>query len=417
MRKTQIYFALLIIFSGCSNSRAVTSPSLDFGTLTCESSSQFPGYIPWGFYDLEIARDGSYADVVPNRSANGTSNMWGNHLNVVKLLEIDPCTDCLQLSNIHLLPNGDVSIDISLRHPYTDPRWTGFDVRGIIMFPATQYIPDNNIREQMGLAPCESWKLRVANHDYGDAQLMNPDGWTNAWSSEEGPGPWDYNWYNRFAPDTQMPIFRYYPGKFASGDNLSTFSAYKRFHSTDVRHMFEVGHTVMQTYIIRPPASGPIFASYAVYAHWFPATNVPVIDPATDFPPEANSPLPYEFYITQDAPLDPDAPGEVNIERVHWHIKTWSIGSDLWVNTVTDLGFFGTSGQGISQHPSGEPDDYQVDADYTHAYVIYSGGTAGSWSMFCNLGVYNPKDSNPGVPIGCETYLAHFEYAALDGEW
>jgi len=150
---------------------------------------------------------------------------------------------------------------------------------------------------------------------------MNPDGWTNAWSSEEGTWCWNYNWYQEFKPD-DLPIFQYYPGKIASGENLSTLSAFKRYHSTEDRHMFEVGKTVTQTFIIRPPESGPILASYAIYAHWFPADVIPVVDPATDFPPEANSPLPYEFYVIQDELIDPDAPDMVNSERVRWRIKT-----------------------------------------------------------------------------------------------
>ena len=72
--------------------------------------------------------------------------------------------------------------------------------------------------------------------------------------------------------------------------------------------MFEAGATVSRTFIIRPPDQRADQASYSVYAHWWPATNIPVVDPETDFPPEANSALPYEFYITQDAPLIPTIP-------------------------------------------------------------------------------------------------------------
>jgi hypothetical protein len=339
-------------------------------------------------------------------------------MNVVKLLEVSPCTNCLNIGNIHLLPNGDVSVDISLRHPYMDARYTGFDVRGIIMFPASQYIPDNDIRQKMGFPPWDIWLVRIANHEYGDAELMNPDGWTNAWASEEGSGSFDYHWYQGYAPDKDLPIFQYFPGKFSSGENLSTLSAYKRYHSTEVRHMFEVGHAVTGTYVIRPPATGPIMASYAVYAHWYPADNVPVIDPAVDFPPEANSPLPYEFYITQDSPLDYDAPCEVNLEKIHWHIKTWSIGSEYWAGSTRDFGWEGGTGGILKPHPCGEPDDYiGTVVDYIGGYSFIPDAYPGTWPWLFSLGVKNPKDTYPNAYVGFELYLVQLEYAPLDGVW
>jgi len=406
---------ILITVFGCQGIDAVTTPVTEPPIQTISTESEWGSYIPWGHYNLEIARDGSYAEVVPIREAN--MEMWGYHLNVLKLLETSPCTNCVTLSNVHVLPNGDVAVDISLRHPYYDRRYTGFDVRGIIMFPATQCYPDDDIRALMGLDPyLNGWKFKIANHEYGDAELMNPDGWTEAWSSEEGPSAWDYNWYQDFIPE-DLPIFRYYEGKIASGENLSTMSAYIRYHSTDTRHMFEVGKTVTRTYIIRPPESGPIQASYAIYAHWFPADTVPVVDPAIDFPPEANSPLPYEFYVTQDAPIDPDAPLSVIDELVHWHIKTWSIGHELWSTTVSDMGFSGNSGHDPVPHPSGDPDDYMVVAGYFNAYPLIEGGLPGTWPMLCKLSIYNPNDIVPGNAIARETCIVYFDYAAADGEW
>jgi len=409
---------LFIVFSGCSSPEPISAPIPDLDGPLARDSADLTGYYPWGFWDFQIARDGSSYEVVPNRSAN--SEMWGYHMNVVKFLEVSPCDTCLKIGDIELLPNGDVSVDITLRHPFMDRKYTGFDVRGIVMFPASQYYPDDNIRELIGLNPYDNgWKLRIANHDYGDAELVNADGWTVAWSSEEGPGWWDHSWYDRYAPDTEMPIFRYYPGIFSSGENLSTLSAFKRFHSTDVRHMFEVGQSVTETYIIRPPAQGLIKASYAVYAHWFPPTNVPVIDPATDFPPEANSPLPYEFYVTQDAPLDPDNLNEQEVsQHVHWHIKTWSIDNTNWKASSTDLTYSGgvTGGMPIP-HESGETDDYYVIGFYLGLYPLIPDAMPGTWPILCNLGVFNPNDQYQNSYIGQDTYIAKFEYSEIDGEW
>jgi hypothetical protein len=210
----------------------------------------------------------------------------------------------------------------------------------------------------------------------------------------------------------------YYPGKFASGENLSTLSAFKRYYSTEVRHMFEVGHAVTRTYIIRPPATGPIMASYAVYAHWYPAVNIPVINPAVDFPPEANSPLPYEFYITQDSPLDFDNPDETaEKEKVHWHIKTWDIEYKYWTGSGLDFAGEGTGG-GMSPHPSGEPDDYMPDnLSYFNCYPALPDAFPGTLPMILIFRVRNPKDFVPNISVGEEIYIAQLEYAAIDGVW
>jgi len=192
--EVRIYFVLLALvitlIIGCQGVEPVTAPVTEQNVSASAVNYDWGGYYPWGHYNLEIARDGSYSEVTPIRTAD---EMWGYHMNVVKLLEVSPCTNCVTLSNIHTLTNGDVSVDNSIKYPFYDKRYTGFDVRGIIMFPASQYFPDDNIRALMGFDPWPGpWRLRIANHEYGDAELMNPDGWTVAWSSEESPGPWNY---------------------------------------------------------------------------------------------------------------------------------------------------------------------------------------------------------------------------------
>jgi len=119
MKTLKILLTLLIItLIGCQSNEPISAPVTGTPNLSQSYSSDIGGYYPWGFWDFEIARDGSYAEVVPNRGALGTHYMWGYHMNVVKFLEVSPCTDCLKLENIHMLGNGDVSVDISLRHPF-----------------------------------------------------------------------------------------------------------------------------------------------------------------------------------------------------------------------------------------------------------------------------------------------------------
>jgi len=412
---------IAVLITGCNTSVA---PDL---TIEPNQSPQFKqfesntGFYPWGYWDFKIESDGSSAEVIPNRAAN---LYWGYHMNVVKLLEQDPCTNCLSLSNIHALPNGDVSVDISLRHPFSDRRYTGFDVRGIIIFPGSQYYPDEEMRKILGLEPVNTpWKLRIANHEYGDAELMNPDGWTSAWTPVEGPGSWDYWWYTQDFPQ-EMPIFQYFPGKFSSGENLSNLNAFKRFHSTEVRHMFEANSVVTRTYVIRPPETGPILASYAVYAHWHPAINIPVLNPATDFPPEANSPLPYEFRVYQDSKLDIDLytdPKEP--EKIHWIIKMWDVDKKYWESTVSDLPLTTNSGTVPKPHPSGLPDEYVVYAAYNSWYggmpdPVPGDNSLGPFPWLCKFFV-RYQDPNPpwsSFTMAMDVYIAQIEYEESDGE-
>jgi len=408
-----ILLTTIILLAGCHASEQLTQPSSTLDNGTQQLTSDIGGYIPWGFYEFEIARDGSQAVVVPNRTAN---EMYGYHMNVVKLLEVDPCENCLSLDNLELLPNGDVSVDISIRHPYMDRRYTGFDVRGIIMLPGTQYFPDETYREILGIDPYPyGWQFRYANHQYGDAELMNPDGWTSAWAAENG-FVWNHHWYTKYMP-VEYPIFQYFPGKLSSGENLSTLSAFKRFHSTETRHMFEAGETVTRNYVIRPPETGPIKAAYAIYAHWYPADNIPVIDPAVDFPPKANSPLPYEFKVTQDAPLDIDAPVDVTFDNIHWNMKTWHTSTAKWGAGVTDFIDVGWTGMGIYPHPSGDPDDFRIVAEYFGFYQNLPNAYPGTYPIICVMNVYNPDDPSATSPVGQDIYIANFEYAAADGQW
>ena len=145
-RFIMVLTAFSILSLGCMAAGRSVSPSLsseneqDPASVIASSSLEHGRFIQWGSYDMVIARDGSYSSVAPMRYAGGT---FGMHLNAVKLLEVHPCTDCISLSNIHILDNGDVSVDVTLRHPWpaypqVNKLCTGFDVRGVILFPASR---------------------------------------------------------------------------------------------------------------------------------------------------------------------------------------------------------------------------------------------------------------------------------------
>jgi hypothetical protein len=377
----------------------------------------------WGIYDLEIACDGSYVNVVPDRSA---TVRWGYHLNAVKFLEEHPCTTCFRTGNLRVLPNGDVSIDVTLEHPWPDTEenryCTGFDVRGIVMFKASQLIPDNDLRIRAGLAPWHPddpgyWKWRYSSSEKGDPELMNPDGWTQIFAPDAKQ--------NEFDLDEGFPV-EYYRGRYATGEDLASINAYRHFWTNETRHMFEVGKSATRTYIIRPPAVGPVIeASYAVYAHWAPPSVVPVVDPATDFPPQANSSLPYEFRIYQTRVFDPDPPGTNGI-FTRWYVKTWSIGREHWLATNTDLMYLQPLGGGLFPVPGGEPDEYWAtmteddDGDWPcQAYYdlneMEPDTFPGSWPFVARLEILDPNVHL--YYLSADYYISHMEFEENDGEW
>lgn len=406
MRTPSLLLALLILLlPACATYTGSNPMSSDTSNMYAQTqNARQPGYVSWGVYDLHIARDGSSYSVVPRRSAEDYD--WGYHLNAVKLLEVSPGKNCVKIARIEILDNGDLAVDISITHPYSNPIYTGFDVRGIIMFPSSQYIPDNELREKAGLEPCGMWWERYATHKKGDAELMNPDGYTTIFAPDD-----PYQWGDYYIEEG-YPIFEYYEGRMASGDELGVINGYKRYYSNETRHMFEVNETVTQTFVIRPPVEGPIEASYAVYAHWCEPLRMPVTDPLTDFGPEANSPMPYEFWVEQTGPLDPDAPDEVNAQNVVWHIKYWDWGPDTWYQVN---GTLLNHGAGYALHEAFDicPDCY-LSGFYIGTYHLIPDALPGSWHYNFFLVIHDPKELRD---LAVDWYICDFYIEAKDGEW
>jgi hypothetical protein len=305
-------------------------------------------------------------------------------------------------------------MDVSLTHPYPGyPQYTGFDVRGIIMFPSSQYYPDDELRLKAGYNPYQGpWHHRFAWSEKGDAELMNPDGWTTIYAPD-----FDNDFYMYYYPlQDGYPIFDYYKGKYASGENLGTINAFIRFYSNENRHMFEVGKTVTRTYIIKPPASGPIQASYAIYAHWAEPLKMPVTNPAQDFGPDANSPMPYDFQVIQDGVIDPDAPNHEQAKHLIWHIKTWSIPMKYWTADMVDLPYLHPEGEPFQNHPNGQPDDYLMPGINVESYAHIPGGTPGKWPVLFRLFIHDPEIPS-GPWLGMDWYILDVDIGVLDGNW
>ncbi len=193
------------------------------------------------------------------------------HLNVVRMLETSPCTDCLSIGKILVLPPDQLRADLFLTHPVEDNlKLTGFDVRGIFITGSDFSFPFNARQIAWGT-------------DF--PMLLNQDGYTNLFNPTD------------FEPTSPVPpALKYTPGKFSSdGDISATLNPFIAYCEDQPRGMFLPGQTVARTVVLRVPP-GPFSFGYAVDASWkMPPGEV--VDPSEDFPDDANCVEPYRIDV------------------------------------------------------------------------------------------------------------------------
>ena len=284
--RTLFLIVIMTMALGCA-ARTPVSPDTGKPSLAIQQNS--PSNDPhrlWGEWTLYFNSTHDKVDVVPKRETRF-------HLNALKFLE-EYCTDCLKITGI--TNNGDGTIDLTaqITHPFNGfPQYTGFDVKGIIMFQGSHEIYTGNSYKLFELPETS---CRVSWRELGDPQVLNADGYTLRWSPTYNSG-------------SDLPIFNYWKGKYASGEPYADVNAYLDFYSTSDRHMFSVDSVVTRTYKIWLPAGEPVEAGYAVEACWEPPTVTPVTDPLTDFPTSANQPEPYylKFSVNNGDPITADS--------------------------------------------------------------------------------------------------------------
>ncbi len=303
MRTILTLISVLMMLVGCARfTDAPTTPALPGSNLP---TSLTQGIEPedgphklWGEWLLYIDAGQEKVDIVPRRTAR-------IHMNALKFIEAD-CADCIEITGIK--NNGDSSVDLTLRitHPFsTLPEYTGFDVKGIIMFNGSYEYP----LEYPGI-PLPQPTFRVSWKELGDPELLNPDGYTPRWSPSWESG-------------SDLPNFNYWHGKFAYGMPNADLNAFLNFYTHEERHMFEVTGQVERTYTIFMP-SPVIVAGYAVEACWEPPLVTPVTDPLNDFPITANQPEAYHFkFIINNGEVitDCDQCCGLDVPCTDWYIE------------------------------------------------------------------------------------------------
>ncbi len=283
MNKIQILIILVILsaFVGCSTGQSPVTPVTGSELVSQNTNNQSNRTI-WGYWAIRIDPDSETFEIVPDRGA-------GSHFNVVRLLEVSPCTDCLSISNVSWLPDNIVQCDFQLRHPFPGlVKFTGFDVRGVLVTDGDTLFPANS---------------RFVSLDGSNPALIKPDGFTNLFNPVEFP-----------ADTAPWPILGYFPGKLSSGDDFTgTLNPFMAFCKDNPRRMFEAGATETVTVKLKYP-SVPFEFGYVVDASWMKVDEI--IDPVTDFPSDANCLEPYRLdfqMITELTNVTGDS-AEVQIE-------------------------------------------------------------------------------------------------------
>ncbi len=310
MRYSTLFAITAMIALGCARSSGgPTVPTLPGGDesgaveTTAEAVDAYDGpYRLWGEWTFFFNAEHDRVDVVPRRQAR-------MHLNVLVKLE-EYCKHCLEITGLE--NNGDGTVDLTVRitHPFPGlAEYTGFDVKGIIMFDGSYEV-------------CYDWldiyelpnPTQISWRELGDPEVLSPDGYTARWTPD-----WEYA--------GEMPIFRYWEGKYASGVPNGDLNAYLNFYTHEERHMFTAVSQVERTYTIWLPPGEPVVAAYAVEACWEPPLVVPVTDPLVDFPITANQPEPYhlKFIINNGEPItDCDDYPLIMCEYERLEMKHWA---------------------------------------------------------------------------------------------
>jgi len=277
-----------LILCGCSSINSGLEPAESVKSSSVKENPSTQGWI-WDASLYSVSADHLTIERTPNRDAE-------YHFNVTRLAEPPNCANCLKISNVKVQGDGTIKVDVTLRHPFPGtPYYTGFDVRGTLIFQATRYWkyePEWLCNEdQEGLFTAGFVPLNFSRAEDGGGQLLNADGFTL------------YFFPGFHVPGFDLPIFKYQKGKQAYGpDPDSTVNGYKVFSNDPDRKMFLVTDVITRTYHLDPP-DGEFIFGYVVDANWTPPTKTPVTDPKNDFPPWANCEDGYTLLSEQIRPF------------------------------------------------------------------------------------------------------------------
>ncbi|HDS30540.1 MAG TPA: hypothetical protein ENN67_05785, partial [Firmicutes bacterium] len=269
---------LSLIFSvtvSCSATDSPASPNIlnNSSEIITKVSSDYDltksKRVLWGYFDATMNTKTGEINVVPVRDTQ-------QHHNILLFLEKTQCTHCLQIFDATPLTGvPGWSFEVQIHHPFNEQLFRGFDVRGIVMLPASWEWPMS--------------ERRMSNLSAGDPELINADGMTALYNpSTAGFGP--------------LGLFGYQKGNAATiippDGVLNAYKSYESDIPDNTRHVFNADDTIIRTFEIQFPEEFPAVwrFGYAVDASWAMPSGSG--DEISDFPPEANCPEPYRVDIS-----------------------------------------------------------------------------------------------------------------------
>jgi hypothetical protein len=281
-----IALLLFTFLCGCSGSKNPGNPVVP-SESGMDASSSLSGNIAYPSNRTLLGLWDFHVDPTSQTITGSQVRTADMHLNLVRLLE-QACTDCLTFSNADFSVPGQLSIDMTMKHPFQDELiFTVFDLRGIF------------ITDRLN----KTW----INFSWGDDLpfLVNSDGYTYFFNEAGYP----------FSPD-EPAMFNYYPGKYSYGEKRDAYlNAYVSYGKDNPRRMFLPGTEETRTLTIKLPGI-PFDFGYVIDASWdIPVVN-PVVDPVADFPLSANCFEAYQLNVTVGDGLtgDPYSKAPVTLE-------------------------------------------------------------------------------------------------------
>jgi PKD repeat protein len=262
---------LALISYGCTGGNSAVTPLVPIqpgGNAGSAQDVMSSGHNLLSFQLVYVDPSTMMYEVAPARGLE-------THYNVLSWLETKPCTTCFSVTSIGPSGTGTLLVGIQVTHPFSNLNLTGFDARAIAMFRGSHVFTASG--------------LTASDRALGDPVLVNADGYTALYNvATSGSGP--------------NGLQGYIQGKLTGGPTPATkLNGYKRLISvgaSNTRNALLAGDSVASTFEIDKPA-GPFIFGYAVDASWAPPTIKPVVDPMTDFGPEANSPEPWKVAVTE----------------------------------------------------------------------------------------------------------------------
>ena len=118
MRRVVLLLVIGILMVGCAGKHG-GNPVLPENSVDLTSSSRVssrsksnPRHL-LGYWNIHVSEDRQSAELVPVRIPQ-------MHLNALRMLQENPCTDCLTISHVSTEPPDIVQFWLNLTHPFPD---------------------------------------------------------------------------------------------------------------------------------------------------------------------------------------------------------------------------------------------------------------------------------------------------------